>query len=124
MDVTFSELEYFYALVSPPFDHNGESSSCDFEWLDVQEVTVLGGMYGAVSSDAVDARFPLAEPVVSGHQLSPNLLQVVSSFSPKKRQPVRVLVLSKMSVLMVSQLLPKRSLLSLAQQCYCPIHLL
>ncbi|TQD93533.1 hypothetical protein C1H46_020880 [Malus baccata] len=64
MDVTFSELEYFYALVSPPFDHKGESSSCDldgdFEWLDVQEVTVSGGMYGVVSSDVVDARSPLA----------------------------------------------------------------
>ena len=128
MDVTFSESEYFYALVSPPFDHKGESSSCDldgdFEWLDVQEVTISGGVHSVVLNDAVDARPPPAEPVVSGQSFSPNLLQVVSSFSAKKKLPVRMLVLPKRNALMVSQLLPKLPLLSLAQQCHCLIHLL
>ncbi|CAL8156129.1 unnamed protein product [Prunus armeniaca] len=47
MDVTFSEYEYFYTPISPPFDHKGESSNCDLdgvlEWLVVQEETSSGG---------------------------------------------------------------------------------
>lgn len=36
--------------------------------MDVQEVTVSGGVHDVVLSDAVDARSPPAEPVVSGQQ--------------------------------------------------------
>ncbi|KAM2315945.1 hypothetical protein ACFX1S_028786 [Malus domestica] len=47
MNVTFSESEYFYTLVFPHSDPNGESVICDldgvFGWLDVQDVHPSGG---------------------------------------------------------------------------------
>ncbi|KAM1724599.1 hypothetical protein ACFX11_023034 [Malus domestica] len=74
MDVTFSESEYLYTPISPPFDHQGESSNCDLngvlEWLDVQKEKSLGGVHG-VPSDAdakpavVSKQQALTEPTPS-----------------------------------------------------------
>ncbi|KAM2959956.1 hypothetical protein FF1_029710 [Malus domestica] len=49
MDVTFSESEYFYAPVSSSSDHQGESSSDDLKWLDLEGIPVVDAVHnGAV----------------------------------------------------------------------------
>ncbi|KAB2632563.1 polyprotein (retrotrasposon protein) [Pyrus ussuriensis x Pyrus communis] len=49
MDVTFSESEYFYAPVSSSSDPQGESSSDDLKWLDLEGIPVVDAVHnGAV----------------------------------------------------------------------------
>ncbi|KAB2616882.1 hypothetical protein D8674_012751 [Pyrus ussuriensis x Pyrus communis] len=86
MDVTFSESEYFYIPISPPYNHKGESSSCDldgvFEWLDVQEARSLRGVHGMLSDAGYDTRYPHAEPIASRQQVltepAPNIPQLLA----------------------------------------------
>ncbi|KAB2602934.1 hypothetical protein D8674_003939 [Pyrus ussuriensis x Pyrus communis] len=49
MDVTFSESEYFYVPVSSSSDPQGESSSDDLKWLDLEGIPVVDAVHnGAV----------------------------------------------------------------------------
>ncbi|KAB2594608.1 S9-RNase [Pyrus ussuriensis x Pyrus communis] len=74
MDVTFSESEYFYTPISPPYDHKGVSSSCDLDGV--------SNVHGVPSDAGYDTRSPYAEPVASRQQVltepAPNILQLIA----------------------------------------------